>query len=129
MKTAESGNRNDITGRAMNSLISALHIEGQIVSSKRKPDMDYLAKYEVECLNEVINTYKDVDSRDLSKLSHKDKAWRAVRRRMREDENDDLYMMCLKRSRQCCNIWGQRPVGKTQETSTGDYILSVKKTE
>ena len=91
MKTAESGNRNDITGRAMNSLISALHIEGQIVSSKRKPDMDYLAKYEVECLNEVINTYKDVDSRDLSKLSHKDKAWRAVRRRMREDENDDLY--------------------------------------
>jgi hypothetical protein len=75
----------------MKSFISALQIEGQTVSSKRKPDMDYLAKYEVECLNEVINAYKDVDSRSLSKLSHKDKAWRAVKRRMKKNEADDLY--------------------------------------
>lgn len=91
VKTAESGDRSDVTGRAMNSFISALHIEGQIVSSKRKPDMDYLAKYEIECLDEVISDYKDVDSRSLSKLSHNDKAWRAVRKRMKLNEADDLY--------------------------------------
>lgn len=91
VKTAESGDQTDVTGRAMKSFISALQIEGQTVSSKRKPDMDYLAKYEVECLNEVINAYKDVDSRSLSKLSHKDKAWRAVKRRMKINEADDLY--------------------------------------
>ena len=91
VKTAESGDRTDIKGRAMNSFISALHIEGQTISSKRKPDMDYLAKYEVECLDEVINAYKDVDSRSLSRLSHNDKAWRAVKRRMRINEADDLY--------------------------------------
>lgn len=91
VKTAESGDRVNITGRSMTSFISALHIEGKIVSSKRKPDMDYLAKYEVECLDDVINTYKDIDSRSLSKLSHKDKAWRTVKKRMLLNEADDLY--------------------------------------
>jgi len=91
VKTAESGDWSEVTGRAMTSFISALNIDGKKVSSKRKPDMDYLAKYEVECLNEVINEYKDIDSRALSKMSHNDKAWRAVRKRMRENEADDMY--------------------------------------
>lgn len=91
VKTAESGDFSDISGRAMNSLVTALHVNGKMVSTKRKPDMDYLAKYEVECLNEVIDQYKDIDSRELSKMSHKDKAWRIVKRRMKENEADDLY--------------------------------------
>ena len=45
----------------------------------------------MECLDEVINEYKDIDSKTLSKMSHNDKAWRAVRKRMKENEADDLY--------------------------------------
>ena len=53
--------------------------------------MDYLAKFEKECLDEIISEYKDVDSHELSKMSHKDKAWKIVKRRMKENEADDLY--------------------------------------
>ena len=74
----------------LNDFASSISVdEDQIVKAIKKPDMDYIADMEVECLDKTIGQYANVDSNDLSKLSH-DGAYNKVKRRMKDDPEKDV---------------------------------------
>lgn len=55
------------------------------ISSSDQPDLDELSKSDIECLDKIINEYKDTSAYDLARLSHKDQAWLDTREKMKED--------------------------------------------
>lgn len=59
------------------------------VKAAEKPDMDELSPAEVKALDEAIASYKDMDTKTLSELSH-DEAWHAA-----WDENHNMMMSSI----------------------------------
>lgn len=57
----------------------------QIITSTEKPDMDELSLSEIKCLDKFIDTFRTMDSEDVSEYSHKDKAWRIAFDRAQTD--------------------------------------------
>lgn len=66
-----------------------------IVSVKKGQsyDPDVLSESNTEVLDEVIARYKDMSAYELSKLSHRDKAYRDAWKRFQETGEDDLITM------------------------------------
>jgi uncharacterized phage-associated protein len=58
-----------------------------LIHSKENPDMDYLSVSNVKSIDCTIEKYGNMESNELSKLSH-DKAWRKAARRTRLDPDD-----------------------------------------
>ncbi len=57
----------------------------QIITSTEKPDMDELSLSEIKCLDKYIDTFRNMDSEDVSEFSHKDKAWKTAFDRAQTD--------------------------------------------
>lgn len=66
--------------------------ENKKVYAIATPDMDYIADMEKEELDNTITRYKDMDSKDLSELSH-DEAYRVVADRMKDDPQKDVLTL------------------------------------
>lgn len=65
---------------------------GQIVKAKAAPDMDYIAEMARMQLDKTIAECRDISSDDLSRMSH-DSAYNAVKRRMQEDPQKDMFTL------------------------------------
>ncbi len=89
VKMAENGE-----GSAdLKEFISSIRVDGeQKVYANAEPDMDYLADMEREELEETISKYKNMDSKELSRLSH-DKAYTTVCERMEDDPQKDVLTL------------------------------------
>lgn len=89
MKMAENGDEStDLKG-----FISSIRVdENQTVYATAAPDMDYIADMEKEELDKTIAQYGDVDSKQLSELSHDD-AYKAVCERMKDDPQKDVLTL------------------------------------
>ncbi len=57
----------------------------QIISSHEMPDMDELSVSEKKCLDTFIEKFRDMNSKDVSDFSHKDKAWERAFNRAKDD--------------------------------------------
>lgn len=89
VKMAENGGK----AEDLNGFTSAIRVDAeQRVYAVAKPDMDYIADMEKEELDKIIAEYKDVDSKELSKLSH-DAAYNAVCKRMEDDPQQEVLTL------------------------------------
>ena len=74
----------------LSAFISAIEVDkDQKVYAHQKPDMDYIAEMEKQEIDKTISKYKDVDSKELSNISH-DEAYTAVCNRMKDDPQKDV---------------------------------------
>lgn len=89
VKMAENG---DESADLKNFVSSICVNEEKKVYAKAKPDMDYIADMEKEELDKTIAQYKDMDSKELSKLSH-DTAYTTVCERMKDDPQQDILTL------------------------------------
>lgn len=83
----------DETAIGLSDFVDAINVRGQRVFAKKSPDMDMLADMEVSTLDECIEKYKDMDSMDLSEMSH-DSAWSNANN-SRKDEPDKDYLTVI----------------------------------
>ena len=89
VKMAENGDKT----KDLKGFTSAIRVDkDQKVYAVAKPDMDYIADMEKEELDKIIAKYKDVDSKELSKLSH-DAAYDVVCKRMEDDPQQDVLTL------------------------------------
>ncbi len=89
VKMAENGE----DSADLREFISSIRVDGeQKVYAKAEPNMDYLADMERAELNETISKYKDMDSREFSRLSH-DEAYKTVCKRMKDDPQQDVLTL------------------------------------
>lgn len=72
----------------LSDFVDAIDVRGQRVYAKTSPNMDLLADMEVSTLDECIEKYKDMDSMDLSEMSH-DSAWRHANDSRKDDPDKD----------------------------------------
>ncbi|MBD8390374.1 Panacea domain-containing protein [Dysgonomonas sp. BGC7] len=63
-------------------------IEDSKVIPLEEPDTDELSKTDIQFFNNAIENYKDVDSYDLSEISH-DSAWKEAYMRSQDDPEKD----------------------------------------
>ena len=63
-------------------------VADSMVFATEHPDMDELSKSDIKSLDAAIKKYKDINSYDLSKLSH-DKAWKEANKRAQNDPEQD----------------------------------------
>lgn len=91
-KVVKMAENNDMSGDLM-GFISSIRVDAnQIVCAAAEPDMDYIADMEREELDKTIAQYRDMDSKELSRLSH-DKAYKAVCRSMKDDPQKDVLTL------------------------------------
>lgn len=65
--------------------INILSANPQIISADIEADKDELSGSEIKCLDEFIIKFKDLDSKKVSDISHKDKAWKTAYERSKKD--------------------------------------------
>lgn len=63
-------------------------IKDSFISTKEKVDMDELSKSDIKSLDKAIHNYKDIESYDLSEISH-DVAWQEAYNRSQDDPEKD----------------------------------------
>lgn len=74
----------------LKDFVSAITVDNdQKVYACQKPNMDYIAEMEKAEIDKTISRYKDVDSKELSSISH-DSAYDAVCKRMKDDPQKDV---------------------------------------
>lgn len=89
VKMVENGDKAD----DLNNFTSAIRVdENQKVYALMRPDMDYIADMEKEELDKTITKYGEVDSKELSKMSH-DGAYNVVCKRMEDDPQQDVLTL------------------------------------
>lgn len=89
VKMAENG---EMSGD-LREFVSSIRVDdNQKVYARKRPNMDYLAPATVAELDKVIAKYRDVDSKELSELSH-DSAYTAVLERMQDDPQKDTLTL------------------------------------
>lgn len=99
LKEAELGSLSDNENQDLINFITSIEVHNQTVVAKEKPDMDYIAKKEVAELDYIIQKYRNVSSLNLSKISHKDKAYKKVCRLMKDDpQKDTITIIDIARS-------------------------------
>lgn len=77
----------------LDDFISSIHVdENQKVYATKVPNMDYIAEAEKEEIDKTVAKYKDLDSLELSELSH-DSAYDAVCKRMKDDPQQDVLTL------------------------------------
>lgn len=72
--------------------LSGIEIHDKKVFADKAPDMDYIADSAKECLDIAISKYRNIDSYDLSSLSH-DSAWREARQRVTDDPQKNFMSL------------------------------------
>ena len=89
VKKAENGEASgDLRG-----FVSSIRVDdNQKIYARKRPNMDYLAEATVAELDKMIAKYRDVDSKELSELSH-DTAYTAVVERMKDDPQKDTLTL------------------------------------
>ena len=89
VKMAESG---DMSGD-LREFVSSIRVDdNQKVYALKRPNLDYLAQAAVDELDKMIAKYRNVNSKELSKLSH-DSAYDAVVERMKDDPQKDTLTL------------------------------------
>ena len=77
----------------LREFVSSIRVDdSQKVYARKCPNMDYLAQAAVVELDKMIAKYRDVDSKQLSELSH-DSAYTAVVERMKDDPQKDTLTL------------------------------------
>lgn len=61
----------------------------QIIKSSEKPDLDEFSVSDVKCLDDTLNQYKNLSSKELTEISHNDKAWIDANNSRKEDPEKD----------------------------------------
>lgn len=93
VKMVENGDDFDGEASDLSDFASAIRIDGhKKVFACKEPDMDYISGMEKKKLDETISKYKDVDSKDLSELSH-DSAYQQALERMSDDPEKDVLTL------------------------------------
>lgn len=74
----------------LKDFISAITVDkNQMIYANQKPNMDYIAEMAKIEIDKTISKYKEVDSKELSSISH-DSAYDAVCDRMKDDPQKDV---------------------------------------
>lgn len=82
-----------------NKDISIIPGKPQTIIATTKPDMDEFSVSDIKCLDEILNRYKGLSSRELTDLSHKDRAWiDANNSRKSDPEKDRISQLDMARS-------------------------------
>lgn len=93
VKMAETGDFSGDVSEEVKEFASAIKVdENQMVTALCQPELDYLSKMTRAEIDKTIAKYKDMDSRNLSKLSH-DTAYKSVARRMKDDPQKDVLTL------------------------------------
>lgn len=75
LKDNEDNMMSDQNINDFNKGISIAEGKPQLIISCETPDMDEFSISDVKCLDEVLSLYKDKTSKELTEISHTDKAW------------------------------------------------------
>lgn len=90
VKLAENRQKHEGDGNDLTEFLSSIEVDaGQIIHAHKQPNMDYISKMEKKQIDETIAKYGEMDSDELSKLSH-DKAYNKVKKQMEDDPQKDV---------------------------------------
>lgn len=93
VKMAENGEATSEVSDEVQAFASAIRVDDdKKVYALQEPDMDYLSKMAQREIDKTIAKYRDMDSRQLSDLSH-DAAYLAVVERMKDDPQKDVLTL------------------------------------
>ena len=93
VKMAENGETATEVSDEVQAFASAIRVDDdKKVYALQEPDMDYLSKMAQREIDKTIAKYRDMDSRQLSDLSH-DAAYNAVVERMEDDPQKDVLTL------------------------------------
>jgi uncharacterized phage-associated protein len=65
---------------AKNAASSLKVYDGYLVAPLRKPDLKKFSKSEIEVMENIFKEYHAYSSKDLSRLSHSEQAWKTARK-------------------------------------------------
>lgn len=90
VKLVENGLEPDTEGNDLSEFLSSIEVGAdQIVHAVKNPDMDYISEMEKEEIDNIITKYGNMESKDLSLLSHDD-AYTKVKEMMEDDPQKDI---------------------------------------
>lgn len=90
IKLAENRQLPDGDGNDLTEFLSSIKVDAnQIIYAIKKPKMDYISKMEKKQIDETIAKYGQMDSDELSNLSH-DEAYNKVKKLMEDDPQKDI---------------------------------------
>jgi uncharacterized phage-associated protein len=90
VKLVENGLEPDTEGNDLSEFLSSIEVGAdQIVHAVKDPDMDYISEMEKEEIDNIITKYGNMESKDLSLLSHDD-AYTKVKEMMEDDPQKDI---------------------------------------
>lgn len=90
VKLVENGLEPDTEGNDLSGFLSSIEVGAdQIVHAVKDPDMDYISEMEKEEIDNIITKYGNMESKDLSLLSHDD-AYTKVKEMMEDDPQKDI---------------------------------------
>lgn len=90
VKLVENGLVPDTEGNDLSEFLSSIEVGAdQIVHAVKDPDMDYISEMEKEEIDNIITKYGNMESKDLSLLSHDD-AYTKVKEMMEDDPQKDI---------------------------------------
>ena len=93
VKMVENGDIPNGEASDLEDFASAIRIDGhKKIFASKEPDMDYISDMEKKELDAIISKYKDVDSMDLSELSH-DSAYQQALKNMADDPEKDVLTL------------------------------------
>lgn len=68
--------------------------ECQVIRANVNPDMDELSVSEIRCLDEYVEKFRDMSSKDVSSYSHQDEAWiEAFKRSQGDPQKRDMTIL------------------------------------
>ena len=93
----------DPTNEELSHITSAIRVKDdgyrKFVIATEEPDMDELSNSDLKCLDESINRYSHLSSKELSELTHKDTAYiNACERAKLDPEQNKLSLLEIARS-------------------------------
>ena len=90
VKLAENKLKPDAESNDLSVFLSSIEVGAdQIVHAVKEPDMDYISKMEKKEIDKTIARYRNMESEDLSQLSHDD-AYNKVKGLMEDDPQKDV---------------------------------------
>ena len=90
VKLVENGLEPDTEGNDLSEFLSSIEVGAdQIVHAVKDPDMDYISEMEKEEIDNIITKYGNMESKDLSLLSHDD-AYTKAKEMMEDDPQKDI---------------------------------------
>ena len=90
VKLVENGLEPDTEGNDLSEFLSSIEVGADlIVHAVKDPDMDYISEMEKEEIDNIITKYGNMESKDLSLLSHDD-AYTKVKEMMEDDPQKDI---------------------------------------